>query len=87
MIGLTKAQRRSLEAGQRKSTPIGEAIRNARIAKGLSAEDLAREVSAIVEERPPLTRQAICEWEHGRNRPARKRIAAVEHVLGIEVPR
>ena len=54
-----------------------ETIRNARLARGMTQEQLAR----LCE----VTQGAVAQWENGNTHPAFEKLAKVANVLGITV--
>lgn len=54
---------------------IGDRIKSARLAKGMSGDDLARAIGA--------SRQTVSNWERGVYTPSRDNIFALSDALGI----
>jgi DNA-binding XRE family transcriptional regulator len=57
------------------ASPIGRKIRAARIASGIKQADLARELG--------VSREAVSQWEGGKNLPAMSRLQEIARVLGV----
>lgn len=56
---------------------VGGRIRDARRARGMTQEDLARAVG--------VSRSAVAQWETGRAGQLRGNLARIAHVLGVAV--
>lgn len=54
---------------------IGDRIKSARLAKGMSGDDLARAIGT--------SRQTVSNWERGVYTPSRDNIFALSKALGI----
>ncbi len=60
------------------TTTIGNTIRAARIARGLTLQNVAESLGLTC-------RQQIYEWESGRVCPGPKHLAKLAEVLGLEI--
>lgn len=61
----------------RVAAQVGERIKAARMAAGLSAEDLA--------ERLGTTKTTVCKWERAVHWPTAPQMVAIAAVLGVDV--
>ncbi|CAN7363800.1 helix-turn-helix domain-containing protein [Acidovorax sp. LjRoot118] len=59
-------------------------LKAARLAQGLSMEQLAREISKAEKSAKPLAWQTIQQWEAGKSAPKRTRLDLVKKILGMQ---
>lgn len=62
---------------------IHEELKAARLKKGLSMEQLAKQISEAEQSAKPLAWQTIQQWEAGRSAPKRTRLDLVKKILGM----
>lgn len=76
---------RNLRRERQPTMKLHEKIKELRLRKGLTQQDLANLVSHKENLTQPILRQAVTMWESGSSRPERRRMPVVAEILGTTV--